>query len=690
MKVLRSRARFLLLLLPTIPLWRGLTSFFYPDPAARFSDITIAHYPYAVYIRQMIAEYGAFPLWNRLILSGAPLVANPLTSVFYPPHWLSWVLPLPFGFNFLVILHLIFGGVGMYVFLRTQNLSDVGALVGGVAFAGLPKFYSHYGAGHLTLLYAIPWTPWLLAASSAQFRHSRWGTRLRFAPGMILALIFVADPRWAAYAGLLWFAWLIFGNPSPDLRAIKPLWQNIVAAGFLAAPLIFPMGEYLRLSSRAELASGDALAGSLPLSALFGLIFPGIAGDHEWMGYLGAVGWLFVLLALVLPKRAGTRFWLGVFLVSLLLALGDHLPLVPLLYRLPGLNLLRVPARMLFVVGVACTILVGYGFDALWVREPGLRQRKRWGTLVLFAALVFVLSLAFGIKILTGHLPEAMEWGTLMTVFAVTTLWGAWSQRWVLGFVFVLMLMDVSGAASGDLAPRQLTDVLQEGRAETLFLFGQSGAFRTYSPSYSLPQHSAAFYGLALADGVDPLQLAAYVAWMDVASGVPRAGYGVTIPPFAGDPYTANASYLPDPDTLGMLNVRFVFSAFPLDVNGLELAATFPGTWVYENLLAKPPAWMAASGDGVRVVLTPNRIHAQTTQAGQVIFAEVAYPGWQAYVDGARVPLETAEGLFRAVTIGEGEHDVVLVYRPLSLYLGLGLWLVWMVLVVFFWRRNDV
>jgi uncharacterized membrane protein YfhO len=46
------------------------------------------------------------------------------------------------------------------------------------------------------------------------------------------------------------------------------------------------------------------------------------------------------------------------------------------------------------------------------------------------------------------------------------------------------------------------------------------------------------------------------------------------------------------------------------------------------------------------------------------------FPGWQAYLDGERVPSFRADYLFRATRLPSGEHRVEFRYRPRSLLLG--------------------
>ncbi len=151
------------------------------------------------------------------------------------------------------------------------------------------------------------------------------------------------------------------------------------------------------------------------------------------------------------------------------------------------------------------------------------------------------------------------------------------------------------------------------GEAAAAFLSSQPGQFRIYSPSYSLPQQIAAKYRLELADGIDPLHLSAYQDFMAAATGIPVSGYTVTIPPFdSADPDLDNLGYSPDPNLLGLLNVRYVLAEYDLPVDGLWLRARFGETRLYENVEAKPRAWVQA---GLSSPLPPaGDCHALDTQ----------------------------------------------------------------------------
>jgi uncharacterized membrane protein YfhO len=51
-------------------------------------------------------------------------------------------------------------------------------------------------------------------------------------------------------------------------------------------------------------------------------------------------------------------------------------------------------------------------------------------------------------------------------------------------------------------------------------------------------------------------------------------------------------------------------------------------------------------------------------------------PGWQVEVDGERAPLLRANGLYRAVRLAPGTHEVRFRYRPIPFYAGLAVTLV--------------
>lgn len=61
------------------------------------------------------------------------------------------------------------------------------------------------------------------------------------------------------------------------------------------------------------------------------------------------------------------------------------------------------------------------------------------------------------------------------------------------------------------------------------------------------------------------------------------------------------------------------------------------------------------------------RLTAQVEEPSYLILADLFYPGWEATVDGAPVRILAADGVFRAIHLEPGKHEVVFRYRPMAL-----------------------
>lgn len=670
-----------LLLIPLAFLLYAGNGFPYLD-GGTYSDFAISHYPNALYLQRSLWHAHTFPWWSPLILSGAPFAADPLSSAWYPLHYLGLLFPLPFGLHLTAALHLWIGGLGMYFLLRAEKLEAKTALWGALAFQLLPKAWAHYGAGHLTLWYALAWTPWAawIPTSRTSRKNRAWLTALGGFPAVLLA--FLADPRWGPFVGLLFVAqgirlmrkeksWLPPGNRKSLALSLALL--------VLALPYAWHLWQFARLSTRAALTLSEALTFSISPLDLVGMLLP-TAASAESVLYVGAAVLALLVLALVWPQvQKRTRFWQGIAFFSLAFALGPNLPFfAPLILRLPGFNLLRVPARALFLFGMALIVLAAHALESA-LKEEAPKSTTRSASLGLTALAGTVWALTIGLGVLNNQWETGLLWVALLWVGTLFGVLLSLRKRYPSRVAFVLLLgltvLDGGGFAFQHLIFLPKNVILSENAGAVTYLVGQEGRFRVYSPSYSIPQQSAAFYGLELADGVNPLQIAGYAQFMQAATGVPAHGYSVTLPPFAsGDPSQDNVAYTPDACRLGLLNVRFVAAEFDLHAPALVEVARFGKTRLYRNQCALGPAWVQAPLDppGTQaqplpdeaVQWQPNRITVQANGPGLLVLSEVAYPGWQVSVDGQPAEMRTLAGVLRAVLLPAGAHEAVFTYHP--------------------------
>src|SRR5512139_568052 len=116
---------------------------------AQFSDLTITHWPAFAYARDQLQATGQLPLWRTSILSGTPFAADPLSGLFYPPHWIAFVSIVSLGvaFNLLMLFHLALAAATMYFLMRRWNIGRAASLIAAFAYAASPKIIAHMGVG---------------------------------------------------------------------------------------------------------------------------------------------------------------------------------------------------------------------------------------------------------------------------------------------------------------------------------------------------------------------------------------------------------------------------------------------------------------------------------------------------------------------------------------------------------------
>jgi hypothetical protein len=243
-----------------------------------------------------------------------------------------------------------------------------------------------------------------------------------------------------------------------------------------------------------------------------------------------------------------------------------------------------------------------------------------------------------------------------------------------------LICVDLLGVNFLGLKFRPEQQVYAEGADIAAFLKSQAGVFRVYSPSYSLPQQTAAKYGISMVSAVNPLMLMNYVNFMETATGIPVTHYSVSMPDFPTDSTaTDNSGYLPNAALLGLMNVRFVLSEFDLSSSGLTLVKTIGNTRVYENQKWLPLAWVQSEntllGEGIsstpEVVVSPNEFKIEATGSGELVLSEMYYPGWKMYVDGNEQPIKLIAGIFMGADLINGKTAIDFVFQPSSIFIAL-------------------
>jgi hypothetical protein len=534
-----------------------------------------------------------------------------------------------------------------------------------------------------------------------------------------LALCVLADARMAVYAVVLLVLYMLIVRTSKTRRTwisvIGLLLIIAIVALALAAASWLPALTLTDGSARSNLSEQDA--GTLSLDAVYvlGTLIADRSGAAERTTYFGLVVLILALAGLKLQWHARRRlmvWFIIVIAVGAIAALGTNTPLYSLLYRLPGSTLLRVPARAWFLVAFAMAALSGFGAQALieWNDRPKPRS-------ILLAASSCLFAILFGV--LGGLLTKSISlW--LLAIFVplavlliVLRLQKRLTPDRFVAAIGALLIIDLLTMAWALYRPIGLAEAFADGHQPAAWLADQPGQFRAYSPSYSVPQHVAQQFQLQLADGIDPLQLRRYVMFMQRATGIGEWGYSVTLPPFPGiktdeDIRSVLKDVRPNAALLGLLNVKYITAAFPIDQDDLFERVRFGSTFIYENQRVLPRAFLVSKIDvadspeaasvwleahdvsaaavveglpypielpvkpgGVEIASRlPDRIELRATGPGWLVLSEIVAPDWVATIDGGVTGIFATDLTLRGVYVPWGEHTITFDYQPRRVYAG--------------------
>jgi uncharacterized membrane protein YfhO len=86
------------------------------------------------------------------------------------------------------------------------------------------------------------------------------------------------------------------------------------------------------------------------------------------------------------------------------------------------------------------------------------------------------------------------------------------------------------------------------------------------------------------------------------------------------------------------------------------------------------------------------RLKASTNKPAYLILSEMAYPGWQAKVDGKKVKVLCGNYLFRVIPLDKGEHEVLLYFVSWPFRIGICVSLLTLIGCICFilrWKKRN-
>jgi hypothetical protein len=761
-------------------------------------DLVSFLYPLYSFVARSL-RVGNIPLWNPYLYGGAPFVADNQSGVFYPPNLLFFLLQPGLNYRameWLSVAHFYLAGVCAYFGLRYMvqpPLKRLAALAGALAFMFSDLFVTHFG--NLNMIACAAWLPLIFCL----FRRALVGTPSRVsatasnpeleatAPREVGGVCGVGTPSrvlcgagrrpafavgagvllgFAALAGHiqpllyivltlgLYFLYHVYTHRNQSRRALLNamclLALTLVIALGVAALSLLPSYEMSRLSLRTDLGYEQASQYSLPPVGLIGLLVPAVFGRGPggywgpWLrvevGYVGILPLLLAGLAVLFRRDGLTRFLALLAVLATLLAFGGASILHGWLYRfVPGFDLVRAPARFIYLLDFALAALAALGLDVL-LRPIPHPHRLTWRKVLHISPLlglsIAIVTLPVAYATLLYSQDKETVFNRLLAstsgvIFALLLLGCGivllyWRSRRLIRPVTLAMvicaLILIDLASLGAYTELELNDPTAgfQHPAAIAFLKSDPSTYRidtrtevsdVWQPDLSLLHNIADVWGI-----YNPLVLADFNHyWESLGSRSSRlydflnAKYIVAHKDVVLDWNKYELAFDGDPQVNIYRNQDVLPRAFVVQRSqsvadheqafaAIHQSDFDPATAavVEHGRTLAPEAPGPADAQIVSYSNNEIRVEASTSLPGYLVMSEVYYPGWVAEVDGRRVELLRANYAFRAVFLSEGTHQVRFSFQPVTWKVGLACSLItWAVLailttraLVLRWRRR--
>lgn len=335
-------------------------------------------------------------LWDFSVFSGTSFVGELQPAPFYPPAVMVGLFAHPGSVravDLFLLLHFAIAASGTMMLISSLGLSRLAGVAAAAVFAFGSTFAIRVG-GQPNLFASLAWMPWLQWAvvSGVSARGTR-ALRLYAAAGAIFtALAFTAGHVHGVVLALVGAAILGSAAPLQEGVGAERAWTRIATAlallafisalaAVLAAPQLVASNEYLHLSYKwygpgttkyphvvpYEQFAAASLHRPDLATALSGQEVNALDGGTLFVTRAGLALAAAALIGALFVRRTRAATLAGAAMVGLGLAFAFSpvIGLGRLVMAVPVLNLIRLPARGLFLYASGMACLVAIGVDLL-------------------------------------------------------------------------------------------------------------------------------------------------------------------------------------------------------------------------------------------------------------------------------------------------------------------------------------
>lgn len=710
------------------------------------SDVISYAYP----LRNLVVELikgGNMPFWNPFIFSGIPLLADWQAATFYPLNIFMILLGSLEGWTIMIILQPLFSMFFMFGLLRTFKISTLGSVFGAFIFA-----FSAYMLIFLefTYLQGGIWLPLLILAIEKYINEKKqiWATLTSITIFFILS---AGNFQISLFSLIISISFFIFRSNQLNLSKslfIKFFIFYILGVGLIAIQLIPTIELFLNSIRSLDSNIVHQNFGLIPLKDIVRLLAPDFFGNpathnstaflyHETSGYFGIIPLIFVIYAVIKEKSFIGFFFTIVFLVSLLLLFDTPFGKIPFDLKIPLIST-SYASRILYLLTFSAAILAALGMDRLKKIDKNLLKIN----LVIFAVLIGICLGLSLVKQLSTYYPASIDISLrnlilpiLIASFSLVILKTNLKLKIISSLLILITIFDLF-RFGWKYNPFVSKDLIYPKTPSINFLTDNSNSFRIErEKSEVFPPNTWMAYGLTSPSGYNPLALRNYAQFYNIYTGnSPEDGvsrylelgnYSAPLLDLLGVKYLVVAKRENNKITKDTGNIssnisspklKKVFEDKSLVV--LENTQVLPRVILYDQYDISKKYFVALEKiykgyDFRRRIILDQEIEHKSPKLDIVDRAEILsykaneviietniknsailmltdtyYPGWKVSINNAESKILLADGIFKAVSVPRGTSIVKFNFEPRSFYIGLGISLFSLILIIILTAAN--
>lgn len=585
------------------------------------NDLGRTYIPIFSFIEKSVAKDKEIPLWRGEQMMGESLIANPLSSLFYPVNVILLIFPTDYAAVFYLTLHIFLAGLFTYLLAKDFKFSKEASLAVALFFAFTPKLLLHIASGHITMIAAFAYFPLLVLAVRKIVNNSQF---LWIITGSIsLVFMFITHPTIFYYSVIFVFFYTTYLLPrQKNIFKEKKLIIKKISVFLLAALIFFglsaiallPQSKFASISSRSQLTIEDV---ALPIwnhtRFILSLFFPYkifASLDAESFLYLGLIPLIFSFIGILkINFRKKILISISIFTILIFTA-GQSTPFFKYFYQfVPFLKYSRITTRLWFGVVLLAALLAGYGLDKF----------KNKKIIYLFIIVFLIESFFIGYK-------------------------------------------KVNSVPSLSLSNESLYQ----------FLAGDKDLYRVYCTTYCFNPQLLSKYNIQQLNGETPIQQTQFVDFLEKAGNYNYQKFAVIFPPYQA--WKNQNPPNPNGELLTKANVKYIASTYPVDSSGFAYVNKYEDIYLYRNENFQRRISFLDSADEIYTVsYKPNSISLAFPKSNTertIVIAENYFPGWFYYIGGNRYKVENYEDVFQKISIPPYVDHVDIKYLPDSFLFG--------------------